>query len=60
MGLGTFVELTYGNSQKQVYEHTIYRGYLSSIENAAHFGLGAHAVIDHGKNHLARWISAVC
>ncbi len=40
MGLGTFVELTYGNGQKQVYENTIYRGYLSSVENAAHFGLG--------------------
>jgi hypothetical protein len=41
MGLGTFVELTYGNGQKQVYEHSPYRGYLSSVENAAHFGLGA-------------------
>ncbi|GAB3335519.1 VCBS repeat-containing protein [Larkinella ripae] len=40
MGLGTLVELTYGKGEKQVYEHTIYRGYLSTVENAAHFGLG--------------------
>ncbi|QHT68359.1 VCBS repeat-containing protein [Rhodocytophaga rosea] len=49
MGLGTFIELTYGNGQKQVYEHTIYRGYISSIENAAHFGLGSNQVVDQVK-----------
>jgi hypothetical protein len=40
MGLGALVELDLQNGKKQVYEHTIYRGYLSSIENVAHFGLG--------------------
>ncbi|MFC5539424.1 VCBS repeat-containing protein [Rhodocytophaga aerolata] len=45
MGLGVLVELELPNGQKQVYEHTIYRGYLSSIENAAHFGLGSNPVV---------------
>ncbi|KAA9357566.1 VCBS repeat-containing protein [Larkinella humicola] len=46
MGLGAFVELRYGKGQQQIYEHTIYRGYLSTMENAAHFGLGAAKTID--------------
>jgi len=51
MGLGAIVELRYGKGADgkplhQVYEHTVYRGYLSTVENAAHFGLGAHATID--------------
>lgn len=43
MGLGAFVELHYGqhNEQQQVYEHSPYRGYLSTVEPVAHFGLGA-------------------
>ncbi|QJW90461.1 VCBS repeat-containing protein [Spirosoma taeanense] len=45
MGLGATVELHYGN-QKQVYEHTPYRGYLSTVEPVAHFGLGATATIN--------------
>ncbi|RRB02730.1 RNA-binding protein [Larkinella rosea] len=45
-GLGAFVELAYGKGQKQIYEHTIYRGYLSTVENFAHFGLGNSATID--------------
>ncbi|WP_379840543.1 FG-GAP-like repeat-containing protein [Larkinella bovis] len=46
MGLGAFVELRYGNGQQQIYEHTIYRGYLSTMENAAHFGLGPVNTVD--------------
>ncbi|WP_234737030.1 VCBS repeat-containing protein [Tellurirhabdus bombi] len=45
MGLGAWVELRYGSGKKQVYEHTIYRGYLSTVENMAHFGLGTEATI---------------
>lgn len=45
MGLGTIVEIELPNGQKQIYEHTIYRGYLSSIENAAHFGLGKNTSV---------------
>lgn len=42
MGLGAFVELRYGKNreQQQVYEHSPYRGYLSTVEPVAHFGLG--------------------
>ncbi len=42
MGLGAFVELHYGKhkEQQQVYEHSPYRGYLSTVEPVAHFGLG--------------------
>lgn len=45
IGLGTFVELKYAGDKKQVYEHTLYRGYLSSIENFAHFGLGSVSAV---------------
>jgi hypothetical protein len=39
-GLGAFVEIQYANQQKQVYENSPYRGYLSTVEPVAHFGLG--------------------
>ncbi|WP_375444182.1 VCBS repeat-containing protein [uncultured Fibrella sp.] len=47
MGLGAFVELHYGkqNEQQQVYEHSPYRGYLSTVEPVAHFGLGKEQII---------------
>ena len=32
MGLGTWIEIQYGDKQKQVWEHSIYRGYLSSMQ----------------------------
>ena len=41
-GIGALVEINYGKSEKQVYEHSPYRGYLSSVEPIAHFGLGKH------------------
>jgi len=44
-GIGTWVELYYGN-QQQVYEQTPYRGYLSSIQLNPHFGLGQISTID--------------
>jgi hypothetical protein len=44
-GLGTWVELYYGN-QQQAYEQTPYRGYLSSIQLNPHFGLGGVSTID--------------
>lgn len=46
MGLGTWVEIYYDHGKKQVYDNTPYRGYLSSIENMAHFGLGAVSLLD--------------
>ncbi len=39
-GLGAWVEIQYANGQKQVYENSPYRGYLSTVEPVAHFGLG--------------------
>ena len=44
-GLGAMIHLYYSDKQ-QVYEFTPYRGYMSSIENVAHFGVGAASVID--------------
>jgi hypothetical protein len=38
---GAWVQVEDRAGRKQVYENTIYRGYLSSVENVAHFGLGA-------------------
>ncbi|MBA4852238.1 VCBS repeat-containing protein [Emticicia sp. BO119] len=49
MGLGAIVEIQYNNGQKQVYEHTPYRGYISSVEPVAHFGLGRVQKIDQLK-----------
>jgi hypothetical protein len=43
--LGTWVELYY-QGQKQVYEQSPYRGYLSSIQKNPHFGLGKVKTID--------------
>ena len=44
--LGTKVTLRYGGGKKQYHDHSIYRGYLSTVENVVHFGLGDHALID--------------
>jgi enediyne biosynthesis protein E4 len=48
-GLGAIVEIKYGQSQQQVYEHSPFRGYLSSVEAVAHFGLGKIGVVDEIK-----------
>jgi hypothetical protein len=45
-GIGAMVEITYNNGDTQFYENTPYRGYLSTIENVAHFGLGKATKID--------------
>lgn len=44
-GLGAWIELYYGGRQ-QVYEETPYRGYLSTMQLDAHFGLGRVPSID--------------
>lgn len=44
-GLGAVIQLHYGE-KLQVYEYTPYRGYMSSIENCAHFGMGNTEVVD--------------
>jgi len=45
-GLGAFAELHYNKGKLQVWENTPYRGYLSSDEDIAHFGLGTIAAVD--------------
>jgi hypothetical protein len=58
-GLGTFVSIHYEGNKQQVYEHTPYRGYLSTNQLIAHFGLGNVAKLDsviikwpNGKKHI--------
>jgi hypothetical protein len=46
MGLGAKVTLHYNHGQTQIYEHSPYRGYLSTVEPIAHFGLGDTQLID--------------
>ncbi len=45
-GSGASVTLFYENGKKQYDYQSIYRGYLSSVENALHFGLGNSSKID--------------
>ncbi|MGI4729998.1 MAG: CRTAC1 family protein [Janthinobacterium lividum] len=45
-GLGALAEIYYDHGKKQVYENDPYRGYLSSMQNMAHFGLGEVKILD--------------
>jgi hypothetical protein len=51
-GLGAWIEIHYDHGKQQVYENTPYRGYLSSIQPIAHFGLGKIRTVD---SLLVRW-----
>jgi hypothetical protein len=51
-GQGAWIELHYDHGRQQVYENTPYRGYLSTIQNIAHFGLGRLHSVD---SVLIRW-----
>lgn len=44
--LGTKVEIKYGDDQLQYHEHTLYRGYVSTVEDMVHFGMGKDTLID--------------
>jgi hypothetical protein len=44
-GIGSWIEIYY-SGKKQVYEASPYRGYLSSMDNRPHFGLGTDSKID--------------
>jgi enediyne biosynthesis protein E4 len=64
-GIGAFIEISYDKGQHQIYENTPYRGYLSTIENIAHFGLGKTQKIDEvkviwqsGKHQILKDITA--
>ncbi|WP_439697174.1 VCBS repeat-containing protein [Mucilaginibacter sp. AW1-7] len=45
-GLGALAEIFYDKGKHQVYEHDPYRGYLSSVQAIAHFGLGTISKVD--------------
>jgi hypothetical protein len=51
-GLGTWIELYFDHGKKQVWENSPYRGYLSTMEPKAHFGLGNVQKID---SVVVRW-----
>jgi hypothetical protein len=45
-GLGAIANIYYDGGKQQVYENNPYRGYLSTMQVIAHFGLGKIAVVD--------------
>ena len=45
-GVGAKVLIRYGGGQVQYFENAQYRGYLSTVEGRAHFGLGAQTLVD--------------
>ncbi len=45
-GLGTKITLCFDSGRVQYYEQTIYRGFLSSVDEICHFGLGKVLSID--------------
>lgn len=51
-GIGAVAEIYYDKDKQQVYENSPYRGYLSTVDTKAFFGLGKIAVID---SVVIRW-----
>jgi hypothetical protein len=45
-GIGALIYIHYNGGQQQFYENTPYRGYLSTLQNIAHFGLGKTTTTD--------------
>jgi len=45
-GIGTWVEFYYDKGKKQIWEDSPYRGYISTSDNLAHFGLGNVLSVD--------------
>lgn len=45
-GYGAKMILFYNENKTQLYEHTPFRGYLSSVDPIAHFGLGPITAVD--------------
>ncbi len=45
-GLGAYISIYYDRGKMQSYENTPYRGYLSTVDSKAFFGLGNVSVID--------------
>lgn len=64
-GIGSLVTIFYDKGRKQVWENSPFRGYLSTVESVAHFGLGSVSRIDsvevrwqNGKIHTIKDILA--
>lgn len=51
-GLGAWVDIYYDHGKHQSYENNPYRGYLSTMQNITHFGLGKTGIID---SLVVRW-----
>ncbi len=51
-GIGAWADIYYNHGKHQVYENTPFRGYLSTIQNIAHFGLGNVTLLD---SVVIRW-----
>jgi hypothetical protein len=51
-GIGAWADIYYEHGKHQVYENTPFRGYLSTIQNIAHFGLGKDSILD---SVVIRW-----
>ncbi len=45
LAFGAFVTINYGDNLQQLHEMTPYRGYLSTMERAIHFGLGVDSLV---------------
>jgi hypothetical protein len=45
-GIGAWADIYYDHGKHQVYENNPYRGYISTIQNIAHFGLGKATMLD--------------
>src|SRR5690606_13371942 len=44
--LGAKVIIYYGDNQRQYHDHSLYRGYISTVEDVIHFGLGEVSRVD--------------
>jgi hypothetical protein len=64
-GIGATARIYYDHNKRQVYENNPYRGYLSTMQGMAHFGLGKTTVLDsvviewyNGKRQLLEHVPA--
>jgi hypothetical protein len=64
-GIGAWADIYYDKGKHQVYENTPFRGYLSTIQNIAHFGLGKVNKLDsvvikwqNGKQQVIKNVNA--
>jgi hypothetical protein len=45
-GLGAKILVRYGEKKLSYHDHSVYRGYISTVEDIVHFGLGHETIID--------------